>query len=134
MGAGRWSGRIAGLEAAQARLERWRQNRSQGERIPESLWAAAVKLAETHGVARISTALRIDYYALKKRLGPVSTLASSQPQGPVATFVELASPVRTDSRECTVELENAAGAKMRIHIRGSELPDLPALSRSFWES
>jgi hypothetical protein len=116
------------------RFERWRQTRSQGERIPESLWTAAVKLAETHGVARISTALRIDYYALKKRLGPVSPRASSRPEGSVATFVELASPVRVDSRECTVELENAAGAKMRIHVRGGELPDLAALSRSFWES
>lgn len=134
MGAGRWSGSIAGLEAVRVRFERWRQNRSQGERIPETLWTAAVKLAETHGVAKISTALRIDYYALKKRLGPASPLASSQPQGSVARFVELASPVRTDSRECTVELENATGAKMRIHVRGGEIPDLAALSRSFWES
>ncbi len=33
MDAGR-SSAIAGLEAARVRLERWRQNRSQGERIP----------------------------------------------------------------------------------------------------
>jgi hypothetical protein len=31
-----------------------------------------------------------------------------------------------------LELENAAGAKMRIHLKNVATPDLAALSRSFW--
>ena len=34
--------------------------------------------------------------------------------------------------ECTLELENAGGAKMRVHLKGIATPDLAALSRSFW--
>jgi hypothetical protein len=32
----------------------------------------------------------------------------------------------------TLELENASGAKMRIHLQGPETPDLASLSQSFW--
>ena len=34
--------------------------------------------------------------------------------------------------ECTVELEDGGGAKMRVHVQGIPSPDLAALSRSFW--
>jgi hypothetical protein len=33
-----------------------------------------------------------------------------------------------------MELENAAGAKMRVHLKGMASPDLAALSQSFWNS
>jgi len=36
--------------------------------------------------------------------------------------------------ECTLELEDAGGAKLRVHLKGFETPDLAALSRSFWQS
>ena len=52
----------------------------------------------------------------------------------VATFVELAPPVSSGAAECILELENAGGAKMRIHLKGVVTPDLVALSRSFWSS
>jgi hypothetical protein len=32
-----------------------------------------------------------------------------------------------------LELEDASGAKMRIHLHGAEAPDLTTLSRSFWD-
>jgi hypothetical protein len=31
-----------------------------------------------------------------------------------------------------LELEDAGGAKMRVHLKGVEAPDITALSRSFW--
>jgi hypothetical protein len=31
-----------------------------------------------------------------------------------------------------VEWEDAAGAKMRVELKGTAMPDLAALSRSFW--
>jgi hypothetical protein len=33
-----------------------------------------------------------------------------------------------------MELEDAGGAKLRVHLKGFETPDLAALSRSFWQS
>jgi hypothetical protein len=50
----------------------------------------------------------------------------------VAPFFELVPPIST-ATECVVELENAAGAKMRVHLKGVASPDLAALSRSFWD-
>ena len=47
-------------------------------------------------------------------------------------FLELAPSASIGSCECTLELENAAGAKMRVHLKNIAMPDLAALSRSFW--
>ncbi len=123
----------AQLEKVRQRFEAWRRNRTVRTRIPDPLWAAAVKVAERHGVHRTAKALRIDYYGLKKRVeeGGESS-ANISVKGDVATFVELAGPFPAGSGECLVELEDVSGAKMRVHVKGAEAPDLVALSRSFW--
>jgi len=36
--------------------------------------------------------------------------------------------------ECVIELEDAAGCRMRVQMKGLNLPDVRALSRDFWES
>jgi hypothetical protein len=48
------------------RLERWRKKRKGGERIPETLWAAAGELARTHGVNQVSRALRLEFKQLRR--------------------------------------------------------------------
>ena len=58
----------ARLEGLRQRFERWRRTRKARSRIPEALWAAAVKMAGTFGLHRTARALRLDYYALKKRV------------------------------------------------------------------
>ena len=58
----------AELTRAAARWAQWRRTRRLGARIPESLWKLALELAARHGVSRTAIALRVDYYALKKRL------------------------------------------------------------------
>jgi len=124
----------ARLEGVRRRFERWRQTRRGLSRIPESLWAAAVQMAATCGISRTAKALRGNYRALRKR---VEQQAAAAPRGPeassVTTFLELAPPARVDSCRCTLELEDDSGAKMRVHLQGTEAPDLAALSRSFWE-
>ena len=49
-----------------------------------------------------------------------------------APFVELVAPTPAGLCHCTLELENTAGAKMRIELRSSAMPDLAAVSQSFW--
>jgi len=121
------------LEGVRARFERWRRADNVRSRIPDRLWAAAVKMALSYGICRTARALRVNYYALKKRVEQESVAAPGRPEGgAVATFLELASPPSAGCCECTWELEDAGGAKMRVHLKGFEAPDLAALSRSFW--
>jgi hypothetical protein len=90
-----------------------------------------VKVAGQYGLNRTAQTLRLDYYRLKKRV-EAAGLGVSSDRGAAATFIELAPSAPGSSRECILELENPGGAKMRVHLKGVEAPDLAALSRSFW--
>ncbi len=124
----------ADVEAVRRRFERWRRVRKVHTPIPESLWAAAVRLAGQYGVSRTARALRVGYYSLQERVERETACAGatsatlSEP-----AFLELAVPVRPRTGECLVEWEDASGAKMRVHLQGVAVSDLVALSRSFWE-
>jgi hypothetical protein len=130
----------AGLEGVRRRFERWRRTHKARRRIPDRLWAAAVRAAGTCGLHRTSKALRLDYYSLKERVEQQATAAPDPAERAAALkFLELTPPAEHASAavpagacECTLELEDAGGAKMRVHLRGVATPDLAALSRSFW--
>ena len=123
----------AELERAAARWAQWRRTRRLGARIPESLWDLALELAARHGVSRTAIVLRVDYYALKKRLD-VQTPPRRVDSAAAPAFVELPPPPLATADGCVIEFEKASGAKMRIELRGSQVPDLAAIGRSFWES
>lgn len=118
-----------GLMQGRSRFRAWRGQRKLGERIPRLLWALAVRLAKLHGVSRTATALGLDYYSLQRRIGTAA--AQAQPSNPA--FVELPSPILV-GKECRLELENGAGAIMRVHLVGYDAADVEALSRSFWNA
>ena len=109
------------------RFAAWRKTRRSGQRIPEALWKSAVKLAMKHGLNRTARALNLDYYALKKRVDDASSQARS-------TFVELPSSPLSIMGECVIELEDATGCQMRVRVSGQAIPDVLALSRSFWDA
>ena len=119
----------AGLERVQQRFEHWRRRHRGRARISDSLWAAAVRVAGSHGICRTAKALRVDYYSLKERLEQSS--AGTQGLSP-ANFLELSPPAPASLGECTVEWKDAAGSTMRVHLKGFPAPDLAALGRSFW--
>ena len=133
------------LVSLRRRFEDWRRTRKVRSRIPEPLWAAAVKLPKKHGLHRTAKALRINYYALKERLEAEGGIdVGKAPKGEATAFLELTAteplrsngPLRsipTDPCECTLELEAADGAKMRVRLSGIVAPDLVALSRSFYQ-
>ena len=128
----------ARLEAIRRRFERWRQTREGRSRIPEVLWAWAVKAAGRYGLNPTARALGLDYKSLQRHVA--AACASDGPVGNArpgreapSTFVELAPPVVSSGlAECLLEVENAAGAKMRIHLQGVAVADLTALSQSLW--
>jgi len=78
--------------------------------------------------------LRVGYRSLKERVARgTGCLASASRLLGKPAFLELAIPSPAGAGECLLEWEDAAGAKMRLHLKGVEVPDLVALSRSFWE-
>jgi hypothetical protein len=131
------------LKKTLLRFENWRRTRRGRSRIPKGLWASAVRAAGQYGLHQTARALRLDYSVLRKRLEAAglsrkqASRSTSDRLVPakartVAGFVELAPPVPVASPECILELESAAGAKMRIHLKGFESPDVAALSQGFW--
>ena len=132
---GRKKGAVpAQLKAAQRQFERWRGSHRGRRRIPESLWAVAVKAAGQFGVNRTVEALRVDYYRLKKRVALQADVVGTQPsgRGAMETFLELTPAMAPGRGRCLVELEDRAGSKMRIELETLETPDLVALTDSFW--
>lgn len=121
----------ADLSRAAVRFEQWRGRRAAGARIPAILWKSAVELAGRHGVSRVATALKLDYYALKRRLGrqPFPVVEAEAPSVPPA-FVELAPSACSSSGQCLIEFANSAGSTLRVHLPSGQVPDLVALVRS----
>ena len=121
------------LEGVRRRIERWRQTRKVRSPIPDALWAAAVRMVNAYGMNRTARALRLNYYGLKRRVErqAVGAAGASETKG-TARFVELAPFSSVGGCECLLELENVGGAKMRIHLKGIAVPDLAALSQTFW--
>jgi hypothetical protein len=116
------------LDRAREQVDRWRRTRSR-RTIPDGLWSTAIKLAAEYGVFRTSRALRVDYYSLKSRLASTGVSGGSKP--PV--FVDLMPATSSPPYgEGMAELLDPSGAKIRIEWRGSDAPDLAALSRSFF--
>lgn len=123
----------AELPSSLLRLEKqfaeWRKNRQRGERIPRRLWNSAASIAQKHGVNQTATVLKLEYYALKRRVDERSSEAS-----PSTAFLELPPAAFASASECVVEFEDRFGSSMRVHLKGAEVPDLLALSRDFWNA
>jgi hypothetical protein len=125
------------MERVRRRFEHWRSSRPSFSPIPEGLWALAVEVAREHGVNAAAQVLHLNHTALKKRVQAVKP--NSGLEGPVrrrrsrASFVELPTPPQPLS-PCTIELENAQGAKLKIHLANPASLDWVALTRSFWAS
>jgi hypothetical protein len=146
MGARKIRDLSARLEDVRRRFEDWRRTRRGGSRIPDRLWTSAAIVASRYGISRTAHLLRVNYDALKKHVKPptvgsaaVSEEKAAERRRPsvesarsVPAFIELAQPVPAGCYECTVELEDGGGAKMRVQLKSSTMPDLAAISRSFW--
>ena len=117
------------LVRGRSRFQAWRGQRKPGGRIPQPLWAMATRLAKVHGVSRTAAALGLDYYRLKE----LATAAASEPYSSGPAFLELTPPVLV-AKHCRFELDNGAGATMRVQLVGYDAAEVEALSRSFWNA
>ena len=115
------------LEKAQNQFVDWRKTRKKRGPIPEELWDVAISLSEFYTVYQISKDLRLNYTALKDRVEGQHMMPSEEPNR--AAFIELP-PMA--SGEISLELENKAGGKMKIHVKGHTDINLVSLTQIFW--
>lgn len=119
----------ARLARGRTRFDKFRTKHKGYRRLPEPLWSLAVQLAREYGLNRTARVLRLDYNGLKKRLeSTISDTSSESAIGP--GFIELLPSALTAATECALEYRRPDGTTIRIHLKGPQLPDLAALSRS----
>jgi hypothetical protein len=116
----------ASLARLRRRFAAWRKQRAAGERIPAGLWKAAAKQAAIHGVSQTSAALKLSYYSLKEHVDQQPQVASTP------AFVEVMPPPIQFARECVIECEDAAGSRMRVHLKGCKAGEVLAWGRAFF--
>ena len=119
------------LKQFQAQFENWRKTRKRRGFIPEALWDAAISLAGPYSLHQISKGLRLNQTSLKER---VEGSRNVTPEEAIPNiFIELP-PLNQPllSEEFSLDLENATGAKMSIHVKGLAGIDLLSLTQAFW--
>lgn len=119
----------ARLDRGRKRFEAWQRQHKTRCRLPEPLWATAVKLAQEYGLNRTARILRLEYNGLKKRMAATAPESSTADPAP---FVQLLGSELTTATECVMECEDVHGTKLRLHIKGPRLPDLAALIGKLW--
>jgi hypothetical protein len=123
----------AKLARGRERFEKWRSTHKQHTRFPKHLWSLAAKLAREYGLNKTARTLRLDYKCLKKRVES-NVSGDTSPSALGQQFLQLLPSELAAVVECAIECEDAKGSKLRIHLKGRELPDLVALSSSLWNS
>jgi hypothetical protein len=120
------------LLRAQRRFQAWRARHAARRRLPQFLWDLAVRLLQRHSLCRIATALKLDYYSLKKRAQQNAASASSSD----LTFVEVpAAPApAVPGKQCFCDLHHRDGNSMRLQLVGYDAADLEGLARCFWNA
>lgn len=123
----------ADIEQVRRRLQEWRCRRKHGARIPEVLWIAVVKLAKKYRPARVAHTLGLDYNGLKQRLKTAKQHGTTE-QETQPGFIELLPFAPTSHCQCTMEIEDRRGAKMKLEIKGASAGDVAAVSRALWSA
>lgn len=109
------------------RLKEWRERRQPGQRIPESLWRAAARLAAVHGVSRMTAALKLSYYDLQRRVAGAAPVGgkAARPQ-----FIEVAASEPT-LQGGTVEVINPSGRRLVLRVVDCTSKDVLAVVEMF---
>jgi len=116
------------IEDVRNRFEIWRARRKTRSRIPKSLWQVAVELCETHSAYEVSRTLRLNFNDLKSQIALKKAVSLATERSTEFVEVDLRQPLSCS--ECTLEMEAANGARMKMHLRGDWDP--LQMARIFW--
>ena len=126
------------LQELSRELDNWRSTQKRpGRRIPEEYWTRAARLAGEFGLRKVHKFLRLQYTDLKCRVEGIAPrgkpVARARPVAarPSTTFVELLAPVAAGFEGCTLEVESARGARLRVLIPKATPAELTAVLRDF---
>jgi hypothetical protein len=122
----------ADLEEVRKRFEQWRRTRKRGARIPEDLWAEAVRLSNAYSLTQICQSLRVEFNHLKRRIELYKDHPIHCPSV-ASSFVEMnISEIMPSSGGATIEMERSDGARMRMSVRGAVDDHLIEMAKAFW--
>src|ERR1051326_5129675 len=105
----------------QRQLQDFRSSQPVRTKLPESLWQAAVELAQQYGIYPVAHPLRLDYMGLKRRLGEVSPPDRHKFVAQALVDWVAAQPATLEA--CLIERESARRAKRRSRGRAATPPD-----------
>jgi hypothetical protein len=107
-------------EELKARFSAWRSSESKGKRkVPEDLWADAVKLTTFFSISAVATSMGIDYSALKKRVLRQNQNFLEPVSG--GKFVEISCPAHPGSFSPFMqiaEIIDAGGSVLKLYSGG----------------
>ena len=95
------------LQRAARRLDSWRAEGPPRRPLPAEFWDLSAELAEKYGPNRTASALRLDYYCLKKRIerSQSPTPAAEAAPSHEPAFLEIVPGMFGAGPECVVEME-----------------------------
>ena len=117
------------LDETRRRFDAWRRSHRWLGRIPNALWRMAADTAVVHGVEATARRLLIDPARLQQWL-PVAEPVADAAEAP--QFLELPPLLVGPPAECTLELEDSSGRKLRILLKGQATAQAVALGRMLW--
>ena len=126
-----FSSKNSTLEEIREQFETWRKTREKRTTIPDVLWEAAISLSPRYSLCQVSKALRLNYSDLKLRVQASQSFLQSSPVIDPA-FIDLGLKNPIFPAECTIEMEDQNGAKMRMYFKGEAGLDLLELGKVFW--
>jgi hypothetical protein len=112
------------MDDVERAFDEWRRDKRTKE-IPEALWERAVRAASVHGLTTTAQRLGLNYARLKERCE-----RDTRDTG----FVELAASELPLGGESVLELENAAGFRLRLVLRGASLTAVTAVAKELWSA
>ncbi|MGO9120352.1 MAG: hypothetical protein ACLQPD_22395 [Desulfomonilaceae bacterium] len=113
------------LLPAQDAFEQWRSTRKKRDRIPESLWEAAIDLHPSYSTCRIAKALRLDFKELKRRIHERSSRSTP------SEFVEMNVERLFSAGQCVIEVRSPAGFELKIQADAAFPPQLSQVISCF---
>ncbi len=125
------------LARMRQRLDHWRSSHSRGTAFPETLWAAAGRLAEKHGVYVSSRVLGLEYNKLKRAsggdVGRVRVEAKRRSIAKPVKFIELTGALAMSPGGCRLSLQGPAGQRLALEMApGAAAEVVVQLCRSGW--
>jgi len=125
------------LVRMRARLDEWRKSEARGKAFPQTLWAAAGRVAAKHGVFLSSRVLGLEYNKLKRASGSAAGAVGGEAKRRLAAkpvkFIELTGTRLASLGGCRLSLQGPGGQRLALEMApGAAAEVVLQLCRSGW--